>query len=202
MRSHAPSHLLLTAAILLRSTAGALDFQAFTSAIPQLFQTSFNDASANTSSVNESDALLLKRADNCPSYYNSCANLGAAAVCCVQGTTCSADAAGHVACCPSGAVCTGVITGIITAGTVDASGAVVTATASGVVTTTGGGAVYATPTTTSSPSYVGQTTTSPVQTGVTTNSGFIVAGSNTVATIPGGKAARGVEIVSGLCRSR
>lgn len=78
--------------------------------------------------------LVKRQSNGCVSGYDSCANLGAAGLCCRSDSVCSADAAGHVACCPLNAACTGTI----------------------------GGGVGATPTTTSSIPFVlaGTTTTS------------------------------------------
>lgn len=177
--------------------------QPFISALPQLLADYLPESfTANTTTTSADDddelppheSLLLRRQSNngCPSSFNSCSSKGAANVCCVQGSVCSADARGNIACCPSGAVCTGVVSSTITAGTVDGSGVVVVPTgtggtgllSSGQATTTTGFGQGTQPT----------TTTTAQQGGQSSNSGFIVAGTNTVATPA--RAARAVEIVS------
>ncbi|KAJ5899099.1 hypothetical protein N7495_003843 [Penicillium taxi] len=89
--------------------------------------------------------ILKRDTDNCPSGYNSCSKLGNADVCCITGTTCTADAANNIACCPTGASCTGSLTGASTATRTDTTttdssflfpqGASATTTSSGVTKT-------------------------------------------------------------------
>ncbi|QSZ29000.1 hypothetical protein DSL72_003509 [Monilinia vaccinii-corymbosi] len=54
---------------------------------------------------------LLKRADNCPADYNSCATLKPAygAACCPKSAICSTDSSQNIACCAIGAACTGTV---------------------------------------------------------------------------------------------
>lgn len=181
--------LALLAASIAFNHATALqlpDFQPFTSAISHVFDSLIPESLQNITAHD-----VLKRASSgCPNDFNSCANAGAANLCCAQGSVCSADYAGHVACCPSGAACTGVVASTITAGTVNAAGGIATASATGA-----GGSVAATTTfqpASSQTTGAGSTTTG----GSTeqTNSGFIVAGGTTIATPAG--AVRAMEIVS------
>lgn len=170
--------------------------------------------------TNETVHELLRRqntgvglSNTCPTGFNSCDNIGGTGLCCAPEAACAPDQAGHVACCPSGAVCTGAITGVITAGTVDPNGALVGAGGvggAGAATTTGPnsllGASQATTTTafqTAATTNNGlvvasQATTASVQTTgavqTTDSGGFIIDGSSTVATP--GAAVRGAQIVS------
>ncbi|KAK5114869.1 hypothetical protein LTR62_002026 [Meristemomyces frigidus] len=148
------------------------------------------------------DHDLLRRQNSgsssaCPSKYNSCSALGAPGLCCAPSALCSADAAGNVACCPSGAACSGVISGVITAGTVSngvivaggagagstsfKSGGLTTSTSyigfqAASSTTSGGGLVQASGTAaTATGQGQGQST-------VGGGSGFVIDGSSTVAT--------------------
>jgi hypothetical protein len=138
---------------------------------------------------------------NCPSSFNSCSSIGAANLCCISGTTCTADFAGRGACCPVGAVCTGTVLGVVTAGTLNGNGILVTATttATGTASNNGNGGLVTQNSPLPTSVYAPTQMTSAVQgaggNGATSNGGFIVAGTNTVATF--GAAARGVEIVSG-----
>jgi hypothetical protein len=116
--------------------------------------------------------------DTCPSSYNNCANIGAPGLCCSPSARCSADAAGHVACCPQGAACTGTI------------GAIVTKTSTG--STTGS----ATGTGNSGLLVTASTASSVLSTG--TGSGFVLDGTQTVATP--GAGFRGAQPVS-VCLS-
>jgi hypothetical protein len=107
--------------------------------------------------------------DTCPSSYNNCANIGAPGLCCSPSARCSADAAGHVACCPRGAACTGTIGAIITGGS------------------TGSGTTTATETGNSGLLVTASTTRSTMSTddgngGVRTDGGFVLDGTQTVAT--------------------
>ncbi|EGP92102.1 uncharacterized protein MYCGRDRAFT_78893 [Zymoseptoria tritici IPO323] len=171
--------------VLLASVVTALqlpDIQPFLAALPDVFQNYLATPIQNTTAQE-----LLKRqsSNSCPNGFNSCANLGAAGLCCMSNAVCSADNAGHVACCPSRAVCTGTIGGVITAGTINGNGGLVGG-ATGVgqtvttsfqlagTTTNGGGLVQATAPPTTNPG---------VATG---NGGFIIDGGNTVAVPAGG----------------
>lgn len=167
---------------------------------------------ANVTADPQHDLLRRQFSNTCPQNFNPCDNVGAPGLCCAEGVGCAADDAGNVACCPSGAVCTGVINGVITAGTVDGNGHLVSASAgvnsdgavvgagavgsggqvftsvgsSYVMTASGsgiGGVVAA-----SSPSTIG-----PVA-GASSGGAFIVDGGSTVATP--GAAGRAVEVVS------
>lgn len=149
---------------------------------------------------------LLKRqfSNTCPNNFNPCDSVGAPGLCCAEDAACAADDAGNVACCPSGAVCTGVINGVITAGTVDSNGHLVSASAGGGVAGVGGGQVVTSVGSTyivtgsgaaggglvaaSSPSTIG-----PVV-GQSSGGGFIVDAGSTVATP--GAGVRGAEVVS------
>ena len=164
---------------------------------------------ANTTSDEARQHDLLKRqfSNTCPEDFNPCDNVGAPGLCCASAAACAADDAGNVACCPTGAVCTGVINGVITAGTVDSNGHLVSASAGvseggGAVAGAGGGQVI----TSVGSSYVvtgsgstggvvaasSPTSYGPVA-GVSSGGGFIVDGGSTVATP--GMAGR-VELVS------
>jgi hypothetical protein len=168
--------------------------------IPPTFSTN------ETSSEQEPEHDLLKRqySNTCPTHFNNCDNLGAPSLCCADGAVCSADAAGHVACCPIGAACSGTIGGVITAGTVNSIGSLISggATQTAVVggngrttssfvnagTTTSGGLVQATTPTSARTQTPGQYYPS------TSGNGFVVDGTSTVATP--GAAVRGVQVVS------
>ena len=123
---------------------------------------------------------LFRRQDSdaCPSSYNNCENIGAPGLCCSPSARCSADAAGHVACCPRGAACTGTIGGIVTGGSTSSGSGVASATSSGVV---------------SSGLLVPASTTQSA-TGLTTQGGFVLDGTETVATPGAGM--RGAQAVS------
>jgi len=149
---------------------------------------------------------LLRRqasSSSCPNKYNSCSNLGAPGLCCNPNAVCSADAAGHVACCPSGAACSGVIGGVITAGTI--SNGVVVGGAGGAATTSAGGLVTAAATTTTSYQNFQSASSSTngglvaasgtaAQSTVGGGGGFVIDGSSTVATPGAGM--RRAEVVS------
>lgn len=192
------STLLLLPAAFLTSALQLPDMQPFLSALPNVLQDYLPESTSNSTAAAPHDILKRQYSNTCPKGFDSCANLGAPSLCCVSDAVCSADTAGSVACCPSGAACTGTIGGIITGGTVDASGGLVGvgSTATGVsasttgfqfasTTTNGGGLVAAT-----SPSTVGMEDGGSE----TTSGGFIVNGGQTVATP--GAGARAVEIVS------
>jgi hypothetical protein len=116
--------------------------------------------------------------DTCPSGYNNCENIGAPGLCCSPSARCSADAAGHVACCPRGAACTGTIGGVVAGGSTSSGSGVASATSSGVV---------------SSGLLVPASTTQSA-TGLTTQGGFVLDGTETVATPGAGM--RGAQAVS------
>lgn len=87
--------------------------------------------------------ILRRATDNCPSGYNPCTKLGNSDACCIQGMTCSRDAADNIACCPTGATCTGSLTGTSTSGAAETgssflfpSGATATTTAADSETST------------------------------------------------------------------
>ncbi|KAF2722551.1 hypothetical protein K431DRAFT_244537 [Polychaeton citri CBS 116435] len=166
------------------------EFRPFTTA----FVPSFDPTLAAENNETAHQDLKRQNSNACPNNYDSCANLGAPSVCCDSDAVCSADFAGHVACCPKGAACSGVVSGVITAGTLS-DGSLV-----------GGGAAAATETGTSetTTAFVPATTTSnglvqasTVPTGYNTDSsgqttGFIFDGQSNVATP--GAAARGPEM--------
>jgi hypothetical protein len=118
--------------------------------------------------------------DTCPSGYNNCENIGAPGLCCSPSARCSADAAGHVACCPRGAACTGTIGGVATTGSTGSSSGVASATSSGTISS--GLLVPA------------STTQGATATGLTTQGGFVLDGTETVATPGAGM--RGAQAVS------
>lgn len=126
-----------------------------------------------------------------------------------------ADDAGNVACCPAGAVCTGVVNGVITEGTVDSDGQLVSATASSGGAVVAGGGSGGQVVTSVGSSYVVSgsgsagaggvgaggglvAASSPssfgLAAGASSGGGFIVDGGSTVATP--GFAVRGAEVVS------
>lgn len=191
------SHLLC-ALISTQTTALQLpDFQSFVSAISITLEDYLPPALLSNETATERHDILKRQFSNtCPNNFGSCANLGAPGLCCANDAICSADAAGHVACCPSGAACSGTIGGVITQGTVNSIGSLITgttgtgtATSSFVfaTTSTSGGLVIASvPTVTSQGA--GQYNPS------TSGNGFVIAGSSTVATP--GAAVRGAQIVS------
>lgn len=149
---------------------------------------------------NETIHKLHKRQDStaCPNNYDSCSNLGAASLCCVDTAVCSADYAGNVACCPTGAACTGTIGGIITAGTIAAGSSGVAASTSGaalVTTTTTAGLVETTSSGATSTSNNGLVLASTTGTTDAATSGFIIAGTSTVATLASG-AGLNMQLVS------
>lgn len=113
------------AVALLYSTlaAASINLSPFIQPILDILPQSYTNATA------QHELLKRQYSNTCPTGYNNCANMGAAGLCCNPSAVCSADYAGNVACCPTGAACTGTISGVITAGTVDNSGALVGATA-------------------------------------------------------------------------
>lgn len=182
------TRLVLTS-LLLALTTTAFDFAPFLNAlslpitvedyIPPAF-----DPNNGTSQLH--DNLKRQLSDSCPSGFDSCSNLGAPGLCCASAATCTPDSRGNVACCPTGSVCTGQIGGVITAGTVNSVGSLV----SGSVTS-GQPTRSVTRSGSTSPGVVTASTVT------SSGSGFIVAGSSTVA-LPAG-AGRAADIVS-LCR--
>lgn len=203
-------HLL--PASLLVSLAATFDFQPFLSALPNILQ---DYIPQNVQNGTAHDLLKRQYSNTCPNGFDSCANLGAAQLCCMSGAVCSADYAGAVACCPSGAACTGTISGIITEGTVDASNGAVVGGGGVVTGTSNNGAIATASATTTSFSYYNGVTTSTSNNGLvmattdatiatadsgTTGNGFIVDGSSTVATPAAG--VRRAEIVSILPSQR
>jgi hypothetical protein len=183
---------LIQVLALCAATTSALqlpDFQPFLSAIPISISDYFPPASRVESQEQQYNAPeektqqqaqphhnLFRRQDDdtCPSSYNNCANIGAPGLCCSPSARCSADAAGHVACCPQGAACTGTI------------GAIVTKTSSGSATGS------ATGTGNSGLLVTASTASSALSTG--TGSGFVLDGTQTVATP--GAGFRGAQPVS------
>lgn len=165
------------------------DLQPFLAALPNVLQDLIPQSLQNETA----HQLLKRQSSGCPNNFRSCANLGAPSLCCLSNAVCSADSAGHVACCPSGAACTGTIAGVITAGTLNSNGALVTGTSSNGLATTSA------TTTTSFQMYTSSASNGLIlatSTGdAATNSGFVIAGSSTVAT-PGSGGMRRVEIVS------
>lgn len=127
-------------------------------------------------------ANLFRRQDDdtCPSSYNNCANIGAPGLCCSPSARCSADAAGHVACCPRGAACTGTIGGIVAGGS--------TGTGTGSAASTASGTANS-----------GLLVTASTTSGLRTDGGFVLDGTQTVATP--GAGFRGAEVVSGHSHS-
>lgn len=149
--------------------------------------------SSNFSSPQPQTQQILKRqtSNACPTSFNSCSNLGAPNLCCHDTAICSADFAGHVACCPSGAACSGTISGIVTAGSLNSNGVVVAG-----ATDTGTGA-FVTATTTGATTTAGLVVASTATTTdalATSGGGFVIASGTTVATPAG--AGRSAQIVS------
>lgn len=178
------------------------DFQSFVSALSISLEDYLPPSFLSNDTVIGKQHELLKRqfSNTCPQDFNNCANLGAPGLCCATGAVCSADSAGHVACCPLGAECSGTIGGVVTEGTVNSVGSLisggVTATAAGqtstsafvfATTTTSGGLVVA--------SVPTATSVTPGQFNPSTSgNGFVIDGTSTVATP--GAAVRGAQIVS------
>lgn len=172
--------------------------QSFLSAISNNFDDFLPALSiSNETAQEQAQQLDLRKrqySNTCPKHFSNCDNLGAPSLCCANGAVCSADAAGHVACCPIGAACTGTIGGVITAGTVNSIGslmsqtATITTTGSFVPVTTSNGLVVATSPTAAVTQTAGQYNPS------TSGRGFVVDGTSTVATP--GAAVRGAQIVS------
>ncbi|KAI9827540.1 MAG: hypothetical protein M1832_004890 [Thelocarpon impressellum] len=52
---------------------------------------------------------LVRRQNNCPANFISCAGVQNTGACCQAGTSCQLDQAGRVACCPNGAQCSGTL---------------------------------------------------------------------------------------------
>ncbi|OKL60219.1 hypothetical protein UA08_04621 [Talaromyces atroroseus] len=102
------SRHLLCLATLLISPSWSIESAPFTHAA-----TATTAAAATASILNAVpaayDLQILKRDGNCPANYNSCSNEGESGICCESGTTCTVDAANHIACCPTGAKCTGTL---------------------------------------------------------------------------------------------
>jgi hypothetical protein len=167
------------------------NLQPFLSAIPITFSDYFPPTvdHANVQRVEQSPPSqksqqqlheLFRRqdSDTCPSGYNNCSNIGAPGLCCSPSARCSADAAGHVACCPRGAACTGTI------------GSIATTTGSG----SGTSSVTSSGTASSGLLVPASTTQSATATGLTTTGGFVLDGTETVATPGAGM--RGAQAVS------
>ncbi|KAK4507126.1 hypothetical protein PRZ48_000860 [Zasmidium cellare] len=177
-------HLL--PATLLVSVATSLqlpDLQPFLSALPNVLQ---DYIPQNLQNSTAHDLLKRQYSNTCPDGFGSCANLGAAQLCCMSGSVCSADQAGAVACCPSGAACTGTISGIITQGTIDASNGGVVGGGGVVTGTSNSGGIATASASTTSFSFVssGASTTS--------NNGLVMATSQaTLATADGGSSGNG-----------
>ena len=91
-------------------------FIAVASATPNLFAAFLEPQLEETITEGNDTApqneVVKRQSNGCVSGYDSCANLGAAGLCCRSDSVCSADAAGHVACCPLNAACTGTIGGV------------------------------------------------------------------------------------------
>jgi len=170
------------------------NLQPFLSAIPIAISDYFPpavDQAAAAQSVEQSPPSqksqhqlheLFRRqdSDTCPSGYNNCENIGAPGLCCSPSARCSADAAGHVACCPRGAACTGTIGAIMTGSSTSSGSGVASATSSGAVSS--GLLVPA------------STTQSATASGLSTQGGFVLDGTETVATPGAGM--RGAQAVS------
>ncbi|KAF1826597.1 uncharacterized protein K489DRAFT_377028 [Dissoconium aciculare CBS 342.82] len=209
----------VSAASISATEAPTLTSASFSSSTPQPFTNAFdpflgdiaflspaqraaeniNNATESYSSAAAHDFLKKRQSGtNCPSSFNSCSSIGAANLCCISGTTCTADFAGRGACCPVGAVCTGTVLGVITAGTLNGNGVLVTATttATGTASNNANGGLVTQnsplPTTVYAPTQMTSAVQGAGGNGATSNGGFIVAGTNTVATF--GAAARGAEI--------
>lgn len=192
------------------------NLQPFLSAFPISISDYIPQVAPNASTPEQAHEHLKRQSSNaCPSGFNSCANLGAPGLCCGSNALCAPDQGGHVACCPSGAACTGRISGVVSSGTIDASGDVVggggaVAGATGSSSGFGGLATASASTTSTTQSFESaQATTSgnglvlaSTQTTAADGSGqtsaggggFIVDGSSTVATP--GAAVRAAEMVS------
>lgn len=184
MRTSWHAYLLLISATLCTAFRIHPNIQNFI----QAFSISLDDYLPPTYTPDRSHELLKRQYSNtCPTHFSACSNLGASDLCCASGAVCSADAAGHVACCPIGAACSGTIAGVITAGTVNSLGSLI----SGSATTTLDGQG-----TSSFVNAITATTTSNglVNASPTSGNGFVIDGTSTVATP--GAAMRGAEIVS------
>lgn len=195
---------LLLSAAATTTSALQLDYQPFLSALAlplslQDYITSTNGTATNTSPAH--DILRRQSSDSCPSNFVNCASLGASSLCCDSNAVCSADYAGHVACCPSGAACSGTIGGVITAGTLS-NGVLISGGVAASTTTTNGLLVGGAATTTTTQGFVAATTTTgtggnglvaaTTTVGESSNSGFILDGTSTVATP--GAAARALQM--------
>lgn len=95
--------------------------------------------------------LRRRQGNGCPNDFHACSNLGAPGLCCANAAVCTPDGNGNPACCPSNAVCTGLVSGAITSGTVNSEGSLVTG---GTAAGGGGGA-----TTSAASGSAGQATT-------------------------------------------
>lgn len=186
-----PSAMRLFSLLLPISLASALqlpNFESFLSALP----ISLNDyIQPNTTSPPPHDLLKRQFSNTCPTNFHACNNLGAPGLCCASQAVCSADANGNVACCPSGAQCSGTINGVITAGTVNQDGSLISAT-----TGTGTSSFVSARASTTGlvAASVGSTTTTQRTSGSNTGGGFIIDGTSTVASP--GLGVRGVDVVS------
>lgn len=184
-------HLLLTLAI---TTSSAIEIP-FLSAIT--LPISLDDYFPPTFTQNETAKAeqrkhidLLKRQNNaCPTDFHACTNLNAPNLCCADAAICQPDDNGRVACCPSSSSCTGSVSGVITAGTVNTIGSLVGGASATASTSNGngggGGAVTSNGVVISSNS---QTSTAQSASG----SSFVVAGSGS---------ARRAEMVSAMLRN-
>lgn len=107
----------------------------------------------------------------CPENFHACTNLGAPGLCCADAAICKPDDAGNVACCPSSSTCSGVVHGVITAGTVNTVGSLI-----------GGG----------------RATGSSVSGSVSSNSAGVVISSNTpTSSMPGASGSKGAFVLNG-----
>lgn len=167
---------------------------------------------SNTTSDDQRHDLLKRQFSNtCPDNFDSCDNVGAPGLCCVKNAACVADDAGNVACCQEGAVCTGMVNGVITQGTVDGDGNLVSASGGvssgstaaaaaggggGQVVTSVGSSFVMTGSGSANGGLVAASSPSTIGPAVASSSGgqFIVDGGSTVATP--GAAVRRAELVS------
>jgi len=120
----------------------------------------------------ERDLRRRDSSDSCPANFHSCANIDAPGVCCADAAVCRNDGNGQVACCPSGAVCTGIVRGTITAGTVNTVGSIIGGT------TRGSSPARTTAITSNSAGVIISSNSRSAGTQVASSSGFVLNGGN------------------------
>ncbi|KAF2842474.1 hypothetical protein M501DRAFT_1055172 [Patellaria atrata CBS 101060] len=108
---HSLQPLLLLLFLVLATANPSPHLAPFQPAIHEVSLPDLDSRSPNPNLNGNPLALLRRQSNECPSGYNSCAQIGAVGFCCRDSTLCSPDQAGQIACCPEGAACTGTVGG-------------------------------------------------------------------------------------------